>query len=115
MSRVKRGNVARKRRKKQLKLAKGFRGSLSKLFRPASQALLHAGNNAYRDRRLKKRDFRKIWILRMNAALEDRSISYSMFMGLCKKKNVILNRKMLSELALNKPEVFNQLVDHITS
>ena len=115
MSRVKRGNVARKRRKKQLKLAKGFRGSLSKLFRPASQALLHAGNNAYRDRRLKKRDFRKIWILRMNAALEGRSISYSMFMGLCKKKNVILNRKMLSELALNKPKVFNELVDQVTS
>ncbi len=115
MSRVKRGNVARKRRKKQLKLAKGFRGSLSKLFRPASQALLHAGNNAYRDRRLKKRDFRKIWILRINAALESRSMSYSLFMGLCKKKNVILNRKMLSELALNKPNVFNELVDQITS
>tara|TARA_B100000427_G_scaffold238209_1_gene201132 strand:+ start:6008 stop:6355 length:348 start_codon:yes stop_codon:yes gene_type:complete len=114
MSRVKRGNVARKRRKKQLKLAKGFRGSLSKLFRPASQALLHAGNNAYRDRRLKKRDFRKIWIIRMNAALETHNISYSMFMGLCKKKNIGLNRKVLAELALNKPEVFNKLVDHIT-
>jgi large subunit ribosomal protein L20 len=114
MSRVKRGNVARKRRKKQLKLAKGFRGSLSKLFRPASQALLHAGNNAYRDRRLKKRDFRKIWVIRLNAALEESSISYSKFIGLCKKKNIELNRKVMAELALNKPEVFNQFVEFVT-
>jgi large subunit ribosomal protein L20 len=114
MSRVKRGNVARKRRKKQLKLAKGFRGSLSKLFRPASQALLHAGNNAYRDRRLKKRDFRKIWVIRLNTALEESSISYSKFIGLCKKKNIELNRKVMAELALNKPEVFNQFVEFVT-
>jgi large subunit ribosomal protein L20 len=114
MSRVKRGNVARKRRKKQLKLAKGFRGSLSKLFRPASQALLHAGNNAYRDRRLKKRDFRKLWVIRLNAALEESSISYSKFIGLCKKKNIELNRKVMAELALNKPEVFNQFVEFVT-
>tara|TARA_B100000427_G_scaffold123062_1_gene102445 strand:- start:5644 stop:5991 length:348 start_codon:yes stop_codon:yes gene_type:complete len=114
MSRVKRGNVARKRRKKQLKLAKGFRGSLSKLFRPASQALLHAGNNAYRDRRLKKRDFRKIWIIRLNAALEEHNLSYSQFMGACKKKNVLLNRKTLSELAVNSPEVFLKLIDFVS-
>jgi large subunit ribosomal protein L20 len=100
--------------KKQLKLAKGFRGSLSKLFRPASQALLHAGNNAYRDRRLKKRDFRKLWVIRLNAALEESSISYSKFIGLCKKKNIELNRKVMAELALNKPEVFNQFVEFVT-
>ena len=115
MSRVKRGNVARKRRKKQLKLAKGFRGSLSKLFRPASQALLHSGNNAYRDRRLKKRDFRKIWIIRLNAALNEHSMSYSQFIGACKKKNILLNRKTLSDIALNKPDIFAQLIHFVTT
>ena len=111
MSRVKRGNVARKRRKKLLKLAKGFQGSLSKLFRPAHQALLHAGINAYKDRRLKKRDFRKIWIIRMNAFLEEKKISYSRFMGSLSKKNIKLNRKVLAEIALNKPDTFNQLIE----
>ena len=115
MARVKRGNVARKRRKKMLKLAKGFRGSLSKLFRPASQALLHAGNNAYKDRRLKKRDFRKLWILRINAALEAKDISYSVFMGQSKKKDMQVNRKVLAELALEKPETFDQVVEWVMS
>ncbi len=113
MSRVKRGNVARKRRKKLLKLAKGFRGSLSKLFRPAHQALLHAGNNAYRDRRLKKRSFRKLWITRINAALEQNNLSYSKFIGNCKKKNVELNRKSLANLAYNEPDVFNKIIDFV--
>ena len=113
MARVKRGNVARKRRKKMLKLAKGFRGSLSKLFRPAHQALLHAGNNAYKDRRLKKRDFRKLWILRINAALEAKNISYSVFMGQSKKKSMQVNRKVLAELALEKPETFDQVVEWV--
>lgn len=113
MSRVKRGNVARKRRKKVLKLAKGFRGSLSKLFRPASQALLHAGNNAYRDRRLKKREFRKLWVLRINAALDAQGISYSSFMGACKKQHIELNRKVMAELATNKPADFDQLVKQV--
>lgn len=113
MARVKRGNVARKRRKKLLKLAKGFSGSLSKLYRPAQQALLHAGIYAYKDRRLKKRDFRKLWILRINAALIEHGISYSKFMGLCKKNNVQLNRKVLAELAANNTEVFNLIVKEI--
>tara|TARA_A100001015_G_scaffold316091_1_gene429517 strand:+ start:1012 stop:1359 length:348 start_codon:yes stop_codon:yes gene_type:complete len=110
MTRVKRGNVARKRRKKILKANKGYRGSLSKLFRPAHQAYLHAGNNAYRDRRLKKREFRRLWIARLNAALELNDLSYSKFIGLCKKKNIELNRKVLSELALNEPETFNEII-----
>ena len=114
MARVKRGNVARKRRKKILKLAKGYRGSLSKLYRPAHQAVLHAGCNAYRDRRLKKRDFRKLWILRINAALDAQGISYASFMGQMKKKNIELNRKVLAELALNKADVFDQVVAFIS-
>ncbi|RAP27998.1 50S ribosomal protein L20 [Candidatus Marinamargulisbacteria bacterium SCGC AG-343-D04] len=114
MSRVKRGNVARKRRKKVLKLAKGFSGSLSKLYRPAQQAVLHAGIYAYKDRKLKKREFRKLWILRINAALNESQLSYSTFMGMCKKKNVQLNRKVLAELAANQPDVFNLIVKEIT-
>jgi large subunit ribosomal protein L20 len=114
MSRVKRGNVARKRRKKLLNRAKGFRGSLSKLFRPASQALLHAGNNAYRDRRLKKRDFRQLWIIRINAFLGQNEISYSTFMGKCKKKNVEVNRKILALLAVDKPETLTELLNFVT-
>ncbi len=113
MTRVKRGNVARKRRKKILKANKGYRGSLSKLFRPAHQAYLHAGNNAYRDRRLKKRDFRSLWITRLNAALEAHDISYSKFIGLCKKKHIELNRKVLSELAIQQSDSFNELVSFI--
>ena len=113
MTRVKRGNVARKRRKKILKANKGYRGSLSKLFRPAHQAYLHAGNNAYRDRRLKKREFRRLWIARLNAALELNDLSYSKFIGLCKKKNIELNRKVLADLAMNNPEAFKAIVDKI--
>lgn len=113
MTRVKRGNVARKRRKKQLKLAKGFKGSLSKLFRPASQALLHAGNNAYRDRRLKKREFRKLWILRLNAALQEKEVRYSTFIGECVKKNIGLNRKVLAEIALNEPRTFENIIKSV--
>ena len=100
--------------KKILKLAKGYRGSLSKLYRPAHQAVLHAGCNAYRDRRLKKRDFRKLWILRINAALDAQGISYASFMGQMKKKNIELNRKVLAELALNKADVFDQVVAFIS-
>ena len=95
MTRVKRGNVARKRRKKILKANKGYQGSLSKLFRPAQQAYLHAGNNAYRDRRLKKREFRRLWIVRLNAALNEHNISYSKFIGLCKKEKCRTKQKSI--------------------
>ncbi|MCP4050329.1 MAG: 50S ribosomal protein L20 [bacterium] len=112
MSRVKRGNVARKRRKAVLKQAKGFRGSLSKLFRQANQAVMHALVNKYRDRRNRKRDFRALWITRINAALKN-EISYSKFTGLLNKKNVELNRKMLSEIAISNPEVFDDIVKFV--
>ena len=114
MARVKRGNVARKRRKKILKLAKGFRGGLSKLFRPASQSVLHSLSYKYRDRRLRKRDFRKLWISRINGALTESPISYSVFINKLNQKDVKINRKMLAELAVSEPSVFKQVVEFVS-
>jgi len=113
MSRVKRGNVARNRRKKVLKLAKGFRGGLSKLYRPAHQAVIHALSHSFAHRRLKKRDFRALWITRLNAALRQEGISYAVFIGQTKKKDVQLNRKVLSEIAISKPEIFSKIVEFV--
>jgi large subunit ribosomal protein L20 len=113
MARVKRGNVARNRRKKVLKLAKGFRGSLSKLYRPAHQAVLHALSYSTRDRRSRKRDFRALWIARINGALQNFDITYSKFMGKCKAKGIELNRKVLSELAIHEAETFSNVVEFV--
>ncbi len=110
MTRVKRGNVARKRRKKILKLAKGFRGSHSKLFRTANQQVMKALRNAYRDRRKKKRDFRALWITRINAAAREQGLSYSALIGLLKKADIQINRKMLAQLAVLDPSTFAQVV-----
>ncbi len=111
MARVKRGNVARKRRNKILKLAKGFRGSHSKLFRTANQRVMKALTNAYRDRRKKKRDYRRLWIARINAAVRPHGISYSRFIGALKKSDIGLNRKMLSQMAILDPDAFKAVVD----
>lgn len=111
MSRVKRGNVARKRRKKILKLAKGFRGSHSKLFRTANQQVMKALRNAYRDRRRRKRDFRRLWITRINASARMHGLSYSKFTHQLKKAEVGLNRKMLAQLAMVDPEAFTKVVE----
>ncbi len=111
--RVKRGNVARNRRNKILKLAKGFRGGISKLFRPARQAVLQALRHSYRDRRIKKRDFRSLWIVRINAAVHPYGLSYARFAGLLSKNSVLVNRKMLSEIAIQHPEVFAQIVEQV--
>ena len=111
MSRVKRGNVARKRRKKVLKLAKGFRGSHSKLFRTANQQVMKALRNAYRDRRKRKRDFRRLWITRINAAARMNGLSYSKLTHQLKKAEVGLNRKMLAQLAMVDPQAFTKVVD----
>jgi large subunit ribosomal protein L20 len=111
MPRVKRGNVARKRRKKVLKLAKGFRGSHSKLFRTANQQVMKALRNAYRDRRKRKRDFRRLWITRINAASRQHGLSYSQLTGKLKKANVGLNRKMLAQLAMLDPQAFATVVE----
>jgi large subunit ribosomal protein L20 len=108
--RVKRGNVARKRRNKILKLAKGFRGSHSRLFRVANQQVMKALRNAYRDRRKRKRDFRRLWIARINAAARTHGISYSQLIGKLKKANVEVNRKMLAQLAVLDPAGFEQIV-----
>ncbi|MEL6928580.1 MAG: 50S ribosomal protein L20 [Cyanobacteria bacterium J06600_6] len=111
MSRVKRGNVARKRRKKILKLAKGFRGSHSKLFRTANQQVMKALRNAYRDRRKRKRDFRRLWITRINAAARMNGLSYSKLTHQLKKAEVGLNRKMLAQLAMVDPQAFTKVVE----
>ncbi|MEO0374199.1 MAG: 50S ribosomal protein L20 [Cyanobacteria bacterium P01_A01_bin.17] len=110
MMRVKRGNVARKRRKKILKLAKGFRGSHSRLFKIANQQVMKALRNAYRDRRKRKRDFRRLWIARINAAARQNGISYSKLMGQMKKADVQINRKMLAQLAATDPATFSKVV-----
>jgi len=109
--RVKRGNVARKRRKKILKLAKGFRGAGSKLFRTANQQVMKALRSAYRDRRRKKRDFRRLWIARINAATRAQGLRYSEFIDGLKKANIQLNRKMLARLAFLDPEAFTRVVE----
>lgn len=111
MARVKRGNVARKRRKKILKLAKGFRGSHSKLFRTANQQVMKALRSAYRDRRRRKRDFRRLWIARINAAARHNGISYSKLIGNLKKADIQLNRKMLAQMAVLDPDGFAKVVE----
>lgn len=114
MTRVKRGNVSRKRHKKVLKLAKGFRGSHSKLFRTANQQVMKALRNAYRDRRKKKRDFRRLWITRINAAARMQGISYSQLINKLDKANIALNRKMLAQLAVQDAEAFQKVVELAT-
>jgi len=115
MPRVKRGNVARNRRKKVLKLAKGFRGGLSKLYRPAHQVVLHALSYATRDRRNKKRDFRRLWIARISGGLKQQeAVGYAKFIGLMTKKNVGLNRKILANLAIYDSKVFDDIVTFVS-
>ena len=109
--RVKGGPATRNRRKKILKLAKGYYGSKHLLFRTAKEQLVHSLAYAFRDRRNKKRDFRKLWIVRINAAANQCGINYSTLMHGLKVANVDINRKMLSELAINDFETFAQLVD----
>ena len=111
MSRVKRGFVLRRRHKKILKLAKGFRGTRSKLFKVANQAVMKSLKYAYRDRRNKKRDFRRLWITRINAAARIGGLSYSQLMFGLKRANVNLNRKMLANLAVTNKPAFAQLVE----
>jgi large subunit ribosomal protein L20 len=111
MPRVKRGNVLQKRHKKILKFAKGFRGSKSRLFISANQAVIQSWRNAYRDRRKRKRDFRRLWIARINAACRSQGITYSRFMNGLLKANIDLNRKVLSEMAIHDEAAFSGLVE----
>lgn len=107
--RVKRGYKARQRRKKVLKLAKGHRGGRSKLFRTAADSVDKALMYAYRDRRAKKRDFRRLWIARINAAVRQHDLSYSKFMHGLKCAGVTVDRKVLAELAISDPPGFAQI------
>jgi large subunit ribosomal protein L20 len=109
--RTKRGFKARRRRKKVLKLAKGFRGGRSKLFRTAADSVDKALMYAYRDRKARKRDFRKLWIARINAAVRMRDLSYSKFMHGLRLANVELDRKVLAELAISDPAGFEQIAN----
>ena len=111
MARVKGAMNARKKHKKVLKLAKGFRGSRSKLYRPANNFVMKALKNAYIGRKLKKRDSRKLWIQRINAAARMNGISYSRLMNGLKLAGVEVNRKMLSEMAIQDPQGFAKLVE----
>ena len=111
MPRVKRGFKARRRRNKVLKLAKGYRGARSKLFRSATEAVDRALSYAYRDRRQRKRDFRALWIARINAAARENGISYSRLIHGLKKAEVVLDRKIMADLAVNDPAGFSVVAE----
>ncbi|MDD3593606.1 MAG: 50S ribosomal protein L20 [Candidatus Gastranaerophilales bacterium] len=111
MARVKRGNVLRKRHKKILKLAKSFIGARSRIFKVANQAVMKSLKYQYRDRRVRKRVMRRLWIARINAAARINGISYSRLTNALKKANIILNRKMLADVAVKDAVAFTKIVD----
>ncbi|MFA6023979.1 MAG: 50S ribosomal protein L20 [Candidatus Gracilibacteria bacterium] len=111
MARVKRGTVQRRRHNKILKAAKGFRGVSGRLYTHAKRRVMKAGMHAYSHRRTKKRDFRSLWIARLNAAVRPFGISYSQFMYKLSLKQIALDRKTLSEMAIHEPAVFEKLVE----
>lgn len=113
MARVKGGVTTRARHKKVLKLAKGYFGAKSKLYRIANQAVMKSLVYAYRDRKAKKRDFRKLWITRINAAARMNGLSYSHFMNGLKKAGIVLNRKVLADMAVNDAKGFAKLVEQV--
>ena len=113
MVRVKRGKTAHKRRKNLLKYAKGFRWERKSKYRLAKEALLHAWTYAYRDRRTKKREFRKLWQIQINAACRQQGLSYSRFIHALKQKGIGLDRKILAELARNHPQIFGRIVEKV--
>jgi len=111
MARVKRGVTARKRHKKVLKLAKGYSGARSRVFRVAKQAVTKAGQYAYRDRRQRKRQFRALWIARINAAARMNEMSYSRFINGLKKSNVMIDRKVLADIAVHDKDGFARIAE----
>ena len=113
MPRVKRGVTARARHKKVLALAKGFRGRRGNVFRIAKEAVMKAGQYAYRDRRAKKRVFRQLWIARINAATRGLGLTYSKFIAGLKKANIDLDRKVLSDMAIHDPAAFASIVEKV--
>lgn len=113
--RVARGTVRHRRHKKIRKLAKGYRSPANSTFVKAKEAVIKAGQHAYRDRRRKKREFRSLWIIRLNAAVRAQGSTYAKFIHALKTKNVALDRKALSELAVREPETFAKVLQHILS
>ena len=113
MPRVKRGVTARARHKKLLALAKGYRGRRKNVYRVAKQAVMKAGQYAYRDRRAKKREFRRLWIARINAASRALGLTYSRFMAGLKKAQIEVDRKVLADLAVHDPAAFGSIVDKV--
>ena len=113
MPRVKRGVTARARHKKVLALAKGFRGRRKNVFRIAKEAVMRAGQYAYRDRRTKKRVFRQLWIARINAATRGLGVTYSKFMAGLKKAQIDIDRKVLADMAVNDPAAFGSIVEKV--
>lgn len=114
MPRVKSSVSSRRKRKKIIKLAKGYRGARSRLLRTAKESVMRALKYAYRDRRTRKREFRKLWIIRINAAVRAYGLSYSVFMKMLKDANIEVNRKTLAELAVNNPDAFKKIVNSIS-
>lgn len=115
MTRIKRGVIARKRKKNILKKTKGYYLGRKTRIKIAKQAVIKAGQNAYYDRKRKKADFRHVWVIRMNGALRQYGVSYSKFIGMLKAQKIDLNRKVLSEIAANDPAAFENLVKQVTS
>ncbi|KKS14247.1 50S ribosomal protein L20 [Candidatus Daviesbacteria bacterium RIFOXYD1_FULL_41_10] len=113
MARVKRGIVSHRKHKKLHKLTKGFQGGRSKLVRQAKEALLHSGQYAFAGRRQRRRDMRKLWITQMGIALKNEGLSYSKFIATLKVKNILLNRKMLAELAAHDLEAFKKVISEV--
>ena len=111
MARVKRGTIASKKRKNVLKHTKGFRWGRKSKFKQAKEALMHAWTYAFRDRRTKKRNFRKLWQSRINSACREQEFSYSQFIGSLNKKNIELDRKILSQLSEEHPEIIKKIVE----
>lgn len=109
--RVKRGLVSRRKHNKLFELAKGYRGTRSRLVRTAKQAVLQAGQYAFQGRKNRKRDFRNLWVTRISEAVKKENVSYSVFMNKLKKANIVLDRKILSDLVLNDPESFKSVVE----
>jgi len=111
MARVK--SIASRKHRKFLKAARGFKDSRRKRIQVAKEALLHAGQYAYEGRRLRKRDFRGLWIIRLNAALREKGLSYSKFISLLTKKGIVLDRKVLSDIAVSDPQTFDKIVSEV--
>ena len=113
MARIKRGTVSRRKHNKLLSLTKGYRGTKSRLVKVAKEASLHAGQYAYQGRKVRKQDFRTLWIIRIGEAAKKEDLSYSVFMNKLKKANITLDRKILSNLVVEDPAAFKHIVDTV--